>query len=169
MRTKMLVIGAALAMMIAACGGDTGSSPTPKVAADSASPSNRTAGAATTVSVADSPLGVILTDGQGQTLYLFEQDAGPESTCYQVCAANWPAFLSDGTPQIGAGADASLVGTTTRTDGGNQVTYAGHPLYYFAGDQAVGDTNGEGIGDTWYIVAPDGTKIERPGDAGSAY
>jgi predicted lipoprotein with Yx(FWY)xxD motif len=112
-----------------------------------------------TVAVADSELGQILVDGERRTLYLFEQDTGPESTCYDQCAQNWPALVTTGDPQAGEGADQALLGTTERTDGSIQVTYADRPLYYFAGDAAAGDTNGQGVGDVWFVVGPDGSAV----------
>jgi predicted lipoprotein with Yx(FWY)xxD motif len=90
------------------------------------------------------------------TLYLFTKDTPKTSNCYDSCAAAWPPLLTDGAPTPGSGVDASLLGTTTRTDGSTQVTYNGWPLYYFANDKAAGDTTGEGIQNVWYVVTPEG-------------
>jgi predicted lipoprotein with Yx(FWY)xxD motif len=87
-------------------------------------------------------------------------DTDGASTCYDDCAANWPALVTDGDPVAGQGTDASLLGTTERTDGTVQVTYANQPLYFFGGDQQPGDTNGQEIGDVWYVVSPDGEPVE---------
>ena len=109
-------------------------------------------------------LGPILVDAQGKTLYLFEADKNGKSACSGPCATAWPPLLSNGAPQAAMGASASLIGTTTRGDGGSQVTYAGHPLYYYVGDQAPGDVTGEGIdqfGAKWYVVGKDGKKIDN--------
>ncbi len=107
-------------------------------------------------------LGQILVDGAGKTLYLFVADTGSSSTCYTTCAQIWPPVLTSGPPQAGTGANASLLGTTTRTDGKMEVTYAGHPLYYFVQDKATGDTTGQGVngfGGLWWVVSPSGTAV----------
>ena len=102
--------------------------------------------------------------GTGRTLYLFEKDQGTASSCYGACAGGWPPDTTNGAPRAGAGVSASLLGTTTRTDGKTEVTYHGHPLYYFAGDRKPGDTNGEGIkafGAEWYVLSAAGNKVEQ--------
>jgi predicted lipoprotein with Yx(FWY)xxD motif len=114
----------------------------------------------TEVEAEGSALGTILTDSHGNTLYVFLADTEGESTCYDECADNWPALRARGELVGGEGVDGSLLGTAERTDGTLQVTYAGRPLYYFAGDQQPGDTNGQEIGDVWYVVAPDGEPVE---------
>lgn len=122
------------------------------------------AGMAATVDLHNSSLGSILVDSQGKTLYLFEADKNGKSTCSGPCATAWPPLLSSGAPQAAMGASAKLIGTTARGDGGSQVTYAGHPLYYFVGDKAAGDVTGEGInqfGAKWYVVGKDGKKIDN--------
>lgn len=107
-------------------------------------------------------LGAILVDGNGRTLYLFEKDTSSSSTCYGSCASYWPPLLTGGKPQAGAGVNASLLGTTKRTDGTTEVTYAGHPLYYVVTDHNPGDASGEGVnnyGASWFVVGVDGNKI----------
>jgi len=119
-------------------------------------------GAEGTVDVATSGLGQILVDSQGRTLYLFAKDTGTQSECTGACASAWPPLQATGNPTVGGGADASLVATTMRSDGSPQVTYAGHPLYLFSGDQNPGDTSGEGVvayGASWYVVSPAGDQI----------
>ncbi|HEX2086153.1 MAG TPA: hypothetical protein VHF89_10760 [Solirubrobacteraceae bacterium] len=94
------------------------------------------------VDVRTSSLGRILVDGDGRTLYLFERDTDGKSTCTGACAETWPPYRTNG----------------------KQVTYDGHPLYYFAGDQKPGETNGEGLdefGGAWYVVAPSGQPVDR--------
>jgi predicted lipoprotein with Yx(FWY)xxD motif len=108
----------------------------------------------------------MLVDARGRTLYLFEQDKGRASTCYGACASLWPPVTTTGKPQAGHGVHAALLGTTKRKDGRIEVTYAGHPLYYFAGDLKRGDLNGEGLnqfGAGWDVVSATGKKIERRG------
>ena len=118
--------------------------------------------------------GTALVDGTGRALYLFEADTGTTSTCTGTCAQVWPPLLTSGQAPVTTGAaQASLVGTSPRADGTRQVTYDGHPLYYFAGDMAPGDVKGQGIhnfGGGWYVVAPGGDEIDddRPAPAASS-
>jgi len=118
------------------------------------------------VKVATTSLGQILVDGAGRTLYLFEADKGATSSCYSSCAALWPPLLTHGAPAAAAGAQMSLVATTTRTDGSAQVTYAGHPLYYWVADKNAGQTSGQAVnnsGGVWYVVAVDGSAVTKAG------
>ena len=130
----------------------------PSVAAPSAEASAPAAG--TTIAVADSSLGKILVDSKGMTLYMFDPDAAGTPTCYDDCAANWPALLADGTPTAGTGLDAAKLTTVDRTDGGKQVKFGTWPLYYFAADAAAGDTKGQGQGGVWWVVGADGAPIK---------
>jgi predicted lipoprotein with Yx(FWY)xxD motif len=134
--------------------------------ASSAYSSSTTIGAAGTaarVGAAGSSLGRIVVDGRGRTLYLFEKDRNRHSACYGACAQYWPPLLTHGRPQARRGAKQSLIGTTRRRNGSVQVTYAGHPLYRYAGDTGRGQTNGAGLqdfGGGWDPISPSGTKIE---------
>jgi predicted lipoprotein with Yx(FWY)xxD motif len=121
--------------------------------------------AAPTVQLRATNLGTILVDSRGMTLYLYAQDTSGTSTCYDQCASFWPPLVVTGSPVAGQGIDASLLGTTTRTDGTTQVTYAGHPLYFFAKDAQPGDTAGQGVGGVWNAVSPSGAKVESPAPA----
>jgi predicted lipoprotein with Yx(FWY)xxD motif len=146
---------------IAACGGDDSSvrSARPK---RSVQPTTTTTTAPKpTVQVAQSPLGTILVDANGLTLYQFDNDTATAVACTGQCATTWPPLTVKGTPVAGAGVDANLLATI---DNGTaeQVTYAGHPLYLFSGDQAAGQTNGFGSGGVWWVLAADGTKITPP-------
>jgi predicted lipoprotein with Yx(FWY)xxD motif len=150
---------------LAGCGGSSNAS-SPPAAPKTAS------GAAATIGVANVGLGKILVDSQGRTLYLFQKDTGTASTCFGACAVNWPPLRANGKPTLGSGANESLVGTTTRSDGKPQVTYNGHPLYLFTGDQKAGDTNGEGVnafGGLWYAVSPAGNQIAGSSSGSSGY
>ena len=154
---------AALALVAAACSAGGGSSSGGGLygagpASSSAPP------AATVVELRGSMLGQILVDGQGRTLYLFEADQAGRSSCSGACASAWPPYLSNGAPKAGDGVAAGLLGTTTRADdsGGTQVTYHGHPLYYYVGDSEPGDTAGQGLdqfGARWYVLGPNGDKV----------
>lgn len=114
-----------------------------------------------TLSVGTSSLGEILTGGAGRTIYVFTKDTNGTSVCYDSCAQNWPAVLTMGKPQGGKGIDVTLLGTTPRKDGTLQVTYNGMPLYYYAKDTAAGDVKGQGVGEVWYVIAPNGKMIEQ--------
>ena len=119
---------------------------------------------AATVTTARTGLGQIVVDGRGRSLYLFEKDSRSRSACSGLCATYWPPLLTSGKPVAIKGASAALVGSIRRADGSRQVTYAGHPLYFFAGDAKRGQTNGEGLKDFgagWYVVAPSGKKIDN--------
>jgi predicted lipoprotein with Yx(FWY)xxD motif len=117
-----------------------------------------------TVDVRKSKLGTMLVDSSGRSLYLFEADKGPSSTCSGSCAAAWPPLTTSGAPKAGGGVKQALLGTTKRKDGSTEVTYHGHPLYYYAGDSAPGATTGQALdqfGAEWYVLAPSGNKIDK--------
>jgi predicted lipoprotein with Yx(FWY)xxD motif len=125
-------------------------------------------GSGASVQLAGSKLGQILVDAQGRTLYLFEADKNGKSACTGSCAGTWPPFTA-ASPSAGNGLDGGALATTARADGTQQVTYHGHPLYYYAGDEtSAGSTKGEGLdtfGGAWYVV--DGTgKAVQPGSGG---
>lgn len=163
-----------LALVAAGCGSsDSSSSSTAATTAStSTSASSGKSGKAVTIDVADNPdLGQILTDGDGNTVYLFEKDDGNESYCTSSeCVAAWPPVTTSGDVTAGAGADQSLIGTVQREDGTEQVTYDGHPLYLYAGDSKPGDTTGNGLdqfGAEWYALTPDGSNAEGTSSGGS--
>jgi predicted lipoprotein with Yx(FWY)xxD motif len=175
-RRSLIVIASASLLLMAACSNDdtpsagsgaTGAgspteSATSSPASESESPASGGGGGETEVEAEDSSLGTILVDSKGNTLYVFLNDTGDTSTCTGDCAASWPALVAKGEVKAGGGGDvdASLLGTTQRDDGSMQVTYNGHPLYHFAGDQAPGDTNGQGVGGIWFVVSPAGEPIK---------
>jgi predicted lipoprotein with Yx(FWY)xxD motif len=110
------------------------------------------------------PAGTYLVDGTGRSLYLFAVDTNGKSMCSGPCAQAWPPLTTKGKPTAGMGVTASKLTTTTRSDGSTQVVYAGHPLYFFAGDTSAGATNGQGInnfGGLWWLVSPAGTAIPK--------
>jgi predicted lipoprotein with Yx(FWY)xxD motif len=152
------------ALTLAACGSsDNGSAST--------APPTTAGGKAATVGLAsEGGLGKILVDSQGHTLYLFEKDTGTKSTCTGACAEQWPPLRASGKPAVGSGLSASKVGTTSRSDGAPEVTYNGHPLYLYAGDQKPGDTNGQGInafGGGWFALSAAGNKVSGTGTGSS--
>ena len=111
--------------------------------------------------VSESTIGSILVNSEGLSLYMFTEDAQNSgiSVCSGDCLANWPPLLTLDAPSAGEGVDAALLGTIQRNDGSMQVTYNGWPLYLYSGDTAPGDVNGQGVGDKWYLVSPDGQAI----------
>jgi predicted lipoprotein with Yx(FWY)xxD motif len=115
-------------------------------------------------------IGRVLVDARGHTLYLFEADrSASKSACYAQCAAAWPPLLTSGAPVAGSGVKQALLKTLKRRNGTLQVVYAGHPLYFFSGDSASGQVNGEGIehfGGGWYALGPGGGKIEPKSSTG---
>lgn len=159
-----LAVGLAVTTLLVACGGndDDGGGGT-----DTAQGSTAESPAAT-VQIADSDLGSILVDDEGMTLYLFEADTSDVSTCYGECADVWPALIDDAAT-AGEGADDSLLGTTERKDGEMQVTYADHPLYHFASDQAPGDTQGQNVSEVWFVVDASGSPITDKAREGDGY
>ncbi len=117
-----------------------------------------------TVKIAHTPLGRILVDSKGITLYDFPKDKGTTSSCYGACAALWPPLTTKGKPIAGRGVRASLLGTTKRKDGKLEVTYNHHPLYYFVSDRKPGQTTGQGLnqfGAPWWVLSPAGKEIHR--------
>ena len=119
---------------------------------------------AITVKATTTSLGTLLTDGQGKTLYLFEKDQPGVSTCTGACLGVWPALTVTGAVDGGPGVSMSLLSTIQRPDGTAEVTYNGHPLYYYVGDSNPGDTNGQGLnqfGAEWYVVSSNGSKIDN--------
>jgi predicted lipoprotein with Yx(FWY)xxD motif len=121
-------------------------------------------GSSAKVAIGRSPLGRILVDGKGITLYDFPPDKGTTSVCYGACAALWPPLLTHGKPIAGPGVRASLLGTTKRKDGKLEVAYNGHPLYYWVGDHKPGQTTGQALnqfGGPWWVLTPAGKEIHR--------
>jgi predicted lipoprotein with Yx(FWY)xxD motif len=114
--------------------------------------------------IAKTRLGQILVDSKGITLYDFVKDKGKTSVCYGACAALWPPLVTHGKPIAGPGVRASLLGTTKRKDGKLEVTYGGHPLYYFVSDRKPGQTTGQGVnqfGGPWWVLSAAGKEIHR--------
>jgi predicted lipoprotein with Yx(FWY)xxD motif len=156
---------AALTVALAACGGnDDEGSGTGAPAAPETTAAQEASGA--TVAVASSSLGQILVDAEGRTLYAFTKDKGDQSACSGECATNWPALTGPAT--AGTGAQAALLSTSTQANGTSQVTYDGRPLYHFAGDAKPGDTNGQAVGNVWFVLTANGELVQEKA-AGGGY
>jgi predicted lipoprotein with Yx(FWY)xxD motif len=138
-------------------------------AASSASSPQASKGAI--VALGKTALGKVLVDARGRTLYLFEKDKRGGSACYGACATYWPPLVSAAKPRAARGVRASLLGVTKRTDGKQQVTYAGHPLYTFSLDRRAGQTSGQGLtdfGGTWAAVAASGRTVKSTASSDSS-
>lgn len=117
--------------------------------------------AGTSVMVGKSdPLGMFLVDAKNMTLYIYTKDTPNTSNCYDKCATAWPPLLTTGAPVGGTGVDASKLGSTKRTDGSEQVTYNGWPLYYYVKDTKPGDVIGQNVGTVWFVISPAGDIIK---------
>lgn len=151
---------AVLAVVLAgavACGGSSSGGNTAQVKTQA---SGGSAGAV--VSTHSSPAGTYLTDAKGRTLYLWKADTSSTSTCSAACAKVWEPYTTNGSPTASGDAQQSMLGTTSRSDGSTQVTYADHPLYFYADDKNAGDMAGQGsteFGNKWWVVGPDGSAI----------
>jgi predicted lipoprotein with Yx(FWY)xxD motif len=153
---------AATALVAAACSSGSSYSSHQGSSSGGNAAAPKPATASITVKSVNGPLGSYLADGSGRALYLFASDRAKTSTCKGDCAEDWPPLTVDGSVTVAGGASHSDVATITRSDGAKQVTYAGHPLYYFAGDSGAGQTAGQGVdefGALWWLVAPSGEKI----------
>ena len=170
---RMLILIAACTVLLVACGGGDEAEPAAgggeNVEEAEAPGAGGDAGEepVATIEVADGDLGDILVDAEGNTLYMFvpDQEANGEPTCYDDCAEAWPAFEATGEPTAGEGLEQTLLGTAERTDGSTQATYNNLPLYYFSGDKAAGDTNGQGLNDIWWVMSADGEPIRDEKEA----
>lgn len=128
-----------------------------------ASTTGSAAGGATVLTTEHTALGTILAAGPKRlTVYLFAADTGSASKCSGACAEVWPPVTTTGAPKAEGGALAAALGTTTRPEGTKQVTYKGHPLYYYVSDRQAGETGGQGLnsfGAPWWALSPSGTQI----------
>ena len=149
-----------MALAVAGCGGDDDNGGGTTAASQSPTTPSGQAGTISAQNVSN--LGTVLVDSKGLTIYLFEKDSGTKSSCFGGCAAAWPPVRASGKPKAGSGLNASLIGTTPRSDGAAQITYNGHPLYLFAGDQSAGETNGQGLtefGGSWFALNSAGDPV----------
>jgi len=168
-------VAAGIALAATACSSGSSSSSTaatPAASSATAQPNSPTAAASASSSTAAVTIGLqsasgipgkFLVDGKGRSLYLFEADKSTMSTCSGACAAAWPPVTASAMPMAGGGVSQSLLGTTKRADGTEQVTYNGHPLYYFAADTGAGMVKGQGskeFGAGWYVLNAKGSKID---------
>lgn len=164
-RAAFAASATAAVLAIAGCGGGNGGG---SGGGYQVSKQSTSSAAAATVDLRSTgtKLGKVLVDQKGRTLYLFQKDKGPKSTCSGACASVWPPLTTSGKPKAGSGVMASLLGTSRRADGKTQVTYNGHPLYLYVSDAKPGDTKGENLdqfGAEWYVLSAKGDKVEPKG------
>lgn len=148
------MVGAVAALvLLAGCGSDDDG--------DASGPPPTEADGAAAVSTHESEGTTYLVDGDGRALYLWVADTGSESTCSGACAGAWPPLLTEGDPKAEDDAEQGALGTAARADGGTQVTYDGHPLYYYVEDEgeSVAGQGSDGFGAKWWLVDPSGDAI----------
>jgi predicted lipoprotein with Yx(FWY)xxD motif len=178
--TGLIAVVGAAALLAAGCGSSKSSSAT---SASSAYPSESEKSTSTAASTAPattptpsgsgvtvtvkhaSKLGTIIAAGSKKlTVYMFEGDKGASSSCTGACASVWPPVTTTGAATAAGAANSADLSTITRSDGATQVTYKGHPLYFFAKDKDSGDAYGQGVkgfGADWYVLAPSGSKVDE--------
>jgi predicted lipoprotein with Yx(FWY)xxD motif len=162
-RVCTFVAATGVAVLVAACG-SSGKSPS----ATSSMGSSSTPAGAVAIGTANGPDGTYLTGADGRALYLWLGDVNGGSKCLGQCATQWPPLITTTSASATDGVQSSGLGTITRSDGSKQVTYKGHPLYYFAADSGAGVITGQGsdsFGARWWLVAPSGaavTKVTAP-------
>lgn len=158
-------VGATL--LVAACG----SSGSTTHASNASAATGKSAAKTTrlTIGTAKGSMGTYLTGASGRAVYMWVADKHGKSACAGTCAQNWPPLTTSSKPAVLGGVNAADLGTTIRSGGVKQVTYKGHPLYYYIGDSGPDMTNGQGsdgFGAKWWLLAPTGTPIS--GNGGSA-
>ena len=132
------------------------------VSGGSAKKAQPSVAAGSAIGVKQTSLGKTLVDANGRTLYLFQADKRGVSNLSQAGLAIWPAFTATGTPLANGGASAAAISTIAGPGATRQVTYNGHPLYYYVGDKNAGDTHGQGLnqfGALWFVLSPGGNAV----------
>ena len=174
-RSLALGAAAAVAALLAGCGSSSSSSSSTAASTPATTPSTQSTAASTSTTAASgsgvaveskhAKLGTILAAGPKKlTVYMFEADKGTTSSCSGACAKVWPPVTTSGAPTASAGAVSADLATTKRSDGAEQVTYKGHPLYFYDDDKDSGDAYGQGsksFGAGWYVLKPSGEKIDE--------
>ncbi|TXS49418.1 COG4315 family predicted lipoprotein [Streptomyces sp. OR43] len=162
MKRTALATACAAALFAAALTGCSDSTSDTAEEAHGSTPSASPSKPATVDTKSVDKLGAILTDEKGRTLYLFLADKKKKSNCAGDCARAWPPLLSKGDAKAGKGVAQKLLDVTKRSGGDQQVTYNGHPLYYYAGDKKPGQTNGQALdqfGAAWYVLDAKGKQV----------
>jgi predicted lipoprotein with Yx(FWY)xxD motif len=174
--TGLIAVLGASALLAAGCGSSSKSSSSTSAASAYPTASETSTSTATATTPASgtavavtakhaSKLGTILAAGSKKlTVYMFEGDKGGSSSCSGACASVWPPVTTSGAPTVAGVANSADLSTIKRSDGTTQVTYKGHPLYFFARDKDSGDAYGQGVkgfGSDWYVLSPSGSKVDH--------
>lgn len=127
-----------------------------------ADPNPAPAATGTVITTGDSQFGTMLFNEKKQAIYIWELEDSSKAECYGDCAEEWPPVLTDGSPQAVGEVRSDLLGTTKRSDGSTQVTYNGHPLYYYAheGPGEIECHNVATHGGLWWVIQPDGNRAD---------
>jgi predicted lipoprotein with Yx(FWY)xxD motif len=164
MRIRLPIVAALLAGALAALAQASSGTDGSAISADRAA--HPTASTATVrgpkLAIVKSSYGKVLANGRGRALYLFTADSGKTSDCYGECARVWPPYIVKSKPRAVDGAKPGLVGTTRRADGRLQATYAGHPVYYYIGDNAPREVTCQAVeefGGIWYVLRANGATV----------
>jgi predicted lipoprotein with Yx(FWY)xxD motif len=169
-RSFFITIGLLIAMFIVACGSSTstggGAYGTGSSASAPTSSTNSSVMIKTTAATVKGKSETILTNADGKTLYYFTPDTATSAACASGCIGTWPPLLSSSSPASSSALSGTL---SVQTDAnGSQVEYNGHPLYFYAGDTAAGQMNGEGVGGKWFVATPD-ISVQSGGSSGGGY
>jgi predicted lipoprotein with Yx(FWY)xxD motif len=159
-RSKLVPIVVIVAAALAGCGSSTSSAKDDP--ALSAAPATTAKAKGPKLKITDSDYGQILASGRGRALYLFTADKGKASNCSGDCATAWPPYIVKSKPVAGPGAKSGLIGTTRRSDGRLQATYAGHPVYFYEGDNEPGEVLCQAVnefGGYWYVLRGTGKAV----------
>jgi predicted lipoprotein with Yx(FWY)xxD motif len=163
MRIKLLLIALALPGAFAGCGSSAQDDARPLESFDKSEALATTASAnGPKLKIVGSDYGQILASSRGRALYLFTADAGKASNCSGDCATAWPPYIVKSKPVAGPGVKSGLIGTTRRSDGRLQATYAGHPVYFYEGDNEPGEVLCQAVnefGGYWYVVRSNGKAV----------
>jgi predicted lipoprotein with Yx(FWY)xxD motif len=164
LRAGSVALLAGAALTAAACGSSSSSSSASSGGYGSAPSSSASSAPAKGVSITavKGTHGIYLAGASGRALYLWAADSGGKSSCSGACTSVWTPVITTATPVAAGAVKAAALSTITRSDGSKQVTYNGHPLYYYTADAGAGTTKGQGtnsFGAKWWLVAPSGAAI----------
>jgi predicted lipoprotein with Yx(FWY)xxD motif len=166
-KTWILAASAAAALALAGCGSSSNAGSASSGGSTSTSGSS-SAAATTDLASWQSPVGTVVVDAEGQTVYMFDKDtAGSASACTGTCVGLWPALTTTSSSPTVTGVTGD-VGTAPTADGKQQVTLDGHRLYTFSGDPGAQQLNGQGFMGLWWVAAPDGTKVTATASSSSS-
>ncbi len=159
---------AGVALLLAACGSGSSGYGAGSAPASASATTSAAAATGTAITTAKGHVGTFLVGQSGRALYLWVADGNGKSSCSGSCARVWPPVSATGTSVASGGAMTADLGMITRADGTKQVTYKGHPLYYYVSDTGSGTTKGQGsnsFGAKWWLLTPSGAAITSKGSS----